>query len=74
MAWQVKNQHSVGDCGLNLWPCCKLQYKSQMRLGSRVVGVKAQASAAAPIWPLVGELPYASGVDIKKKKEKQYYV
>ena len=28
-----------------------------------------QASAAAPIWPLSGELPYATSVALKRKKK-----
>ena len=39
-----------------------------MWLGSGVAMAVAQASAPAPIQPLAWELPYATGVALKRKK------
>ena len=41
---------------LRTWRCCKLQHK---------------LAAVAPIRPLSQELPYATGVALKKKKKKR---
>ena len=42
-----------------------------MQLGSGIAVAVAQPSAAASIWPLAQELPYALGVGIKRKKKKK---
>ena len=47
----------------------KLQYRSQMRLGSGVAMVVAKASAAALTRPLTWKLPCTMGTAIKKKKK-----
>ena len=42
-----------------------------MPLGSGVAMAAAQATAAAPIRPLVQEFPYALSAAVKKKKKKR---
>ena len=42
-----------------------------MPLGSGVAMAAAQATAAAPIRPLVQEFPYALSAAVKKKKKKK---
>ena len=41
-----------------------------MQLGSGIAGIAVKASAAAPVWPLAQELPYAAGAAVKRKKYK----
>ena len=45
--------------GLRIWCCCKLQHRSQTRLGSRF--------AMAVAW----ELPYATGTAIRREGRKK---
>ena len=53
---------------LSIWLCHKLWRRSQMWLGSGVAMAVVLASAAALIHPLAQELPYASGVALKRRK------
>ena len=58
--------------GLALWvkdPAChELRGRWQMWRGSDVAEAAAWAPAAAPVRSLAQKLPYATGVDIKRKK------
>ena len=56
--------------GLRVQRCCKLWHRLQMRLRSGVALAVASAAVAALIRPLAQELPYATGVAIKRKKSK----
>ena len=56
---------------LRIWHFRKLQCRFQMWLRSSVARAEVQASAAALIWPLAQELPYATGVAVLKKKKKK---
>ena len=53
---------------VKVWLCRKLQPRSQVWLRSGVAMAVVYPSDAALIQPLVQELPYAMGVDIKRKK------
>ena len=76
MARWLRTRHSVREVvclitgltqRLRIQCCHKLQYSSQMRLGSGVA--VAVASVAAPIQPLAWELPYVAGAATKRKKK-----
>ena len=54
--------------GLKIWHCWKLPCRSQMWLGSGVAWLWLRLAAAAPFGPLAQELPFATGVAIKRKK------
>ena len=47
---------------LRIWHCFKLWCRSQMQLGSCIAVAVHRPAAAALIWPLVWEPPYAMGV------------
>ena len=51
------------------WCCHKLQGRLQMRLRSCIAVAVVQLVAVARIPPLAWELPYASGVALKRKEE-----
>ena len=55
--------------GLWIQHGCKLQHRSQMRLGSSVAMAVVYASSAALIHPLAQELPYAAGAALRRKRE-----
>ena len=63
---QVQSLASIS--GLNIRRCRELQCRSQMQLGS---WLWHRLAAAAPIWPLAWELPYAAGMALKSKKKKK---
>ena len=67
MRMQVQSLASLSR--LKIRRCCKLWCRLQMWLGSSVAVAVAQASAAAPIKHLARELPYDTGVVVKRKKE-----
>ena len=82
MAQQVKNLNSVHEdvvwslvllSGLRIWPCQKLQHKTQRQLGSGIA-VAVATAAVALMWPLSWELPNAMGVALKKKDQKKKYI
>ena len=54
--------------GLRIWRCHKLWHRLQMLLRSSVAMAVAQSGATAQIQPLACELPYATGVAVKRKK------
>ena len=58
----------VSPSGLRIWYCYKLWHRSQMWLRSSIAVAVVQAVAKALIWPLAWELPFAAGVDIKRKQ------
>ena len=47
-----------------------LRCRSQTRLGSHVAVAVGRLAAVASVGPLVWELPYAAGVALKSKKQK----
>ena len=55
---------------MRMWHCCELWCWLQMLLGSRIA-VAVVVAATAPIQPLAWELPYATGVALKKKKRQK---
>ena len=70
--WLVSSRmwvQSLASCsGLRILCCCKPQCRSQRQLRSGVAVVVA--SAAAPVQPLTWELPYVTGVALKKERKK----
>ena len=67
----LRTSHSILLSEFRMWHCPNLWCRSQIHLGSDVDVAGAWASAAAPIRPLVQELPHAAGVAIKRRKEKK---
>lgn len=65
MGMQVRFLDSLGASVAASW------HRLQMRLRSGAAMAAMYAYAAALIWPLAQELPYASGVALKKKKTKR---
>ena len=57
--------------GLRIWYCYKLKCRLQMQLGSCTAVMRSRPPAAAPIWLLTWEIPYATGVALKRKKERK---
>ena len=53
---------------LRIQSCCKPQHRLQMQLGCSVAIAVVQATTAAPVQSLAQELPYATGADVKRKK------
>ena len=53
--------------GLRIWRCHKLWCRLQMWLRSHITVALVRLAAAAPIWPLVWDLPYAMSVTLKHK-------
>ena len=71
MSVRMQVQSLASLTGLRIWRCHKLQYTSQMRLGSGVTMAVAYRLAAAALIQLLGwEFPYAAGVALKRKKIK----
>ena len=57
---------------LRIWHCCELQCRWQTQLRAQVaVAVWRRLTAAAPIWPLAGKLPWGCSPKKTKKKKKQ---
>ena len=57
--------------GLRIWHCHELWCRSQMRLGSELLWLWRRPGATVLVQPLVWELPYATGVAIKRKPKKK---
>ena len=60
--------------GLRIWHCHKLKCRSQMAALIQCclcLWLWCRPAAAAPIWPLAWELPYATSVALKRKKKKE---
>ena len=71
MAQQIKNPTCVHEDegwtpGLAQWV---KEFEAQMWLRSGLLWLWCRLAAAAPIRPLTWELPYASGVVLKRKKK-----
>ena len=56
--------------GLRIWPCLKLQRRSQMWLDVALLWLWHRRTAAALIQPLAWKHPYATGMALKRKKER----
>ena len=56
--------------GLRIWHCHGLWQRSKIQLGSCIAVVWYSVAATAPVGPLAWELPYAMGVALKKKKNR----
>ena len=82
MAQWVKNPTSIQEDeglipGLAQWIkdrhcyCCKVWHRSQMWLRLSMLWLWHRLAATAPIKPLAQELPYATGVALKRKREEK---
>ena len=59
--------------GSGIWHYCELWCRSHMRLGLVLLWLWLRPAAAGQIQPLAWELLYATGVALKKKKEKKNF-
>ena len=68
--WGQRFQSLASLSGLRIWCCHKVWLGLQRQLKSGVALAVVQASATSPMGPLAWELPYATGVAVKRKKLK----